>query len=249
MNEYNEEASSGASKTAAGILVFDVETIPVHLDATALRAVGELAQKQAERWQKEVTVANYCSLSPPLAAVCSVSMHKFGTPGKAVYYLAEPFAGSTAPGFPDTIVRGYDNEKALLEAFFIQCGISRRFVTFNGRSFDFPLMLSRALAHRVSPPPSFLRAAFEYRYRPDAHIDLLELFTLFGAGSRYPLNAYCIGQGIDSSKEHGSGGDVLEWVKSKDLDSLVRYSLADVEATLALYENWTNTVNYSFERT
>ena len=107
-------------------------------------------------------------------------------------------------------------------------------VTFNGRGFDFPLILNRALAHGLSPPSSFLRAAFEYRYRPDAHIDLMELFTLFGAGSRYPLSAYCIGQGVDSPKQYGSGGDVINWVNSKDLDSLVRYSLGDVEATSAL---------------
>jgi DNA polymerase elongation subunit (family B) len=122
-------------------------------------------------------------------------------------------------------------------------------VTFNGRGFDFPLILNRALTHGIRPPGNFLRAAFGYRYRPDTHIDLMDLFTLFGAGTRFSLSAYCIGQGVESPKQHGSGSDVLGWVRGKDLDSLVRYSLADTVATAALYENWTETIDYSFGRT
>ena len=238
----NTAGNNGASSPQTDTLVFDVETIPIELDAAAHEAVEQMAER------REVTVQEYCSLSPPLAAVCSISMLRFETSQKAVYYLEEPFDGATSRSIPDTTVRGFGDERSLLGEFFNRSRNTNRFVTFNGRGFDFPLLLNRALAHGISPPSSFLRAAFEYRYRPDAHIDLMEMFTLFGAGSRYPLSAYCIGQGVDSPKHYGSGGDVIKWVSAKDLDSLVRYSLADVEATSALYANWTSTIDYSFNR-
>ena len=120
MSEYSQSTAGGSSGTATGdarsgagsplkdTLVFDVETIPTELDAAAHDAVEQMAE------QREVTVQEYCSLSPPLAAVCSISMLRFETSQKAVYYLEEPFEGATSRSIPDTTVRGFGDERALL---------------------------------------------------------------------------------------------------------------------------------------
>jgi hypothetical protein len=85
MLEGHDSGDSEGPNTWGGVLVFDIETIPMEFDGAALEAVEQLAQKQAARRQEDVDVDGYCSLSPPLAAVCSVSMLKYGASQKAVY--------------------------------------------------------------------------------------------------------------------------------------------------------------------
>ena len=81
----------------------------------------------------------------------------------------------------------------------------------------------------------------EYRYKPDRHIDVMDMVTLFGAGNRYPLAAYAIGYGIPFILDNGAS--VIEMAANSDFDGILRHVISDVEATAALYEKWQKNVS------
>ena len=66
-----------------------------------------------------------------------------------------------------------------------------RFVTFNGRSFDFPLLQLRAMHHGVPMPFWFTSGDkwnnYTSRYAPDYHFDVMDFIASQGAAPRMKL--------------------------------------------------------------
>src|SRR5580658_9789730 len=63
-------------------------------------------------------------------------------------------------------------------------------VTWNGRSFDMPVITSRALKHGVPMPWWFRDRNTRYRYSTDGHFDLMDFLADFGATKNARLDAY-----------------------------------------------------------
>jgi predicted PolB exonuclease-like 3'-5' exonuclease len=73
---------------------------------------------------------------------------------------------------------GERTEKELISAFCDKIAeLSPQLVTFNGNSFDLPVLRYRAMVHRVSAPGLSARPYF-HRYSEDA-IDLCDVFSSF----------------------------------------------------------------------
>ena len=72
--------------------------------------------------------------------------------------------------------------------------IAPRLVTFNGRSFDIPLLLGRALMYRI-PVPFWFKSGDRYsnytnRYNHDWHMDLCDVLCGYGSTARMKLREY-----------------------------------------------------------
>lgn len=123
------------------------------------------------------------------------------------------------------------SEAQLLQAFFAYVERKKpRLVTYNGRSFDLPVLKYRAMAHGIAAPTVHHRD-YNYRYNLDSHCDLMEALTDFGASTRMKLDDVCAvfglpgKMGTDGSmvKEMYEAGRVVEIRNYCELDALNTY--------------------------
>jgi hypothetical protein len=54
-------------------------------------------------------------------------------------------------------------------------------VTWNGRTFDLPVIMMRSLKHRLSSPWYYKNRDLRYRYTPEGHCDLMDFLSDYGA--------------------------------------------------------------------
>lgn len=115
--------------------------------------------------------------------------------------------------------------------------IMPRFVTFNGRSFDMPLMALRAMRHGI-PMPFWFRQEnrwenYQNRYATDYHFDVMDFLSCFGAASRMSLRdlmailrlpdkVYC-------------GGDIVELMATGKMNEAREYCEFDCLNTFIAY--------------
>ena len=104
--------------------------------------------------------------------------------------------------------------------------------TWNGRGFDMPVIVMRALCHAVPIPWWYAEAATRTRYREDRHLDLMDALSDHGAGKYVGLDAAAKLIGLPGKTDHGS--NVAELHARGDLDAIVSYCMADVAQTALL---------------
>jgi len=103
-------------------------------------------------------------------------------------------------------------------------------VTWNGRSFDLPVLALRALRHGVDFTWYYRGSGFRYRFSEEGHLDLGDVLADFGAARMTSLDgaARLIGLpgklGVDGSQVEGL-------FKAGQMDALRRYCLSDVAQT------------------
>ena len=118
---------------------------------------------------------------------------------------------------------------------FAAISFSNKFVTFNGRGFDCPVLMLRSAMLGVKATKNLM----PYRYKTDFHVDLLEQMTFYNAYRKFNLDFYCKAFGIDSPKSHGvTGHDVKPLFKSGEYGKIARYCAGDLWATRELYMKW-----------
>ena len=106
-------------------------------------------------------------------------------------------------------------------------------VTYNGRSFDLPVLALRALRHGV-PMSWYYQGKVRYRFSEEGHLDLCDELTDHGAARALSLDniARLIGLpgkiGVDSSQ-------VEELYAAGRVAEIERYCLADVAQTALLF--------------
>lgn len=123
---------------------------------------------------------------------------------------------------------------------------AERLITFNGRSFDMPLLQLRALKHGVDWT-WWRRGGFRRRYPENSglyHWDLLDQLTDYGAGTRFTLDALCKLLGLPGKRELDGAGVTEAWAAGRT-DEVVTYCVDDVLQTAAcglrmLYTDWSD---------
>lgn len=221
------------------LFVFDIETVP---DTDAARNLtGETstdvhAQRAAiEAYHLGVTDGKNAFPRQPFHKVVAISFLEAEIErdaGREGYILKELRSGGEA---------GFDEAK-LLQGFFTYLErIKPRFVSFNGRTFDLPVLKYRAMVHGISAPWLHKSGdkwnSYGYRYATDWHCDLLDVLSDFGASARVKLNEVCAALGF-AGKFGVDGSMVAEMIDDGKIDEVRNYCETDVLNTYLVYLRW-----------
>ena len=205
-----------ARTPSAEYLILDIETVP-----------------DTDRWQRP-DVANGGEVFPPTWAHRIIvigclwlghdyQLKRFGVIGGDP---ADPPAG---PGPSDL------RERHLLEEFSRFVGRARPvLVTYNGRSFDLPVIALRALCHGVSIGWYYRDRELRYRYSEQGHLDLCDWLADHGATRAGKLDALARLIGLPG-KIGVDGSQVEGLYRAGQLASIQSYCLGDVAQTALLF--------------
>lgn len=212
------------------ICTFDIETIP---DTKLLQEIhgytgsDEEIALQAIKAQEEKSGSGFLPhIFHKIVAISAVIADEFGTFRKV----------SSMDG---------KNEKELVGDFlkFLDSH-NPKLVSFNGRGFDVPLLMLRALQYNLT-----CKAYFEVenrelsknkwenyrsRYSDRFHIDLMDSLSEFGAVRGLKLDHICTMAGLPG-KYDVSGDQVMELYFSDKLEKIKEYCESDVLNTYWLY--------------
>jgi hypothetical protein len=203
-----------ARTPSAEYLIIDIETIP-----------------DTGRWRRPETPHGGESTFPPtwahriIVVGCLWLDHDYRL--KRFGVIGENETGST--GSLD------HRERHLLEDFSRFVGRARPvLVTYNGRSFDLPVIVMRSLCHAISVPWYYRDRDLRYRYSADGHLDLCDWLADHGATRAGKLDAVARLIGLPG-KISVDGSQVEGLYHAGQLESIQTYCLADVAQTALLF--------------
>ena len=213
-------------------LVFDIETVPAldrrELPSTVAEALSDSAAK------KEMDTSAVMGLSPFFGKVVSLAIGdgdaEPGSEADTVTVLAVPPEGFEPPpeGVPDQV--RLMSEQELLRAFWALAAKAECVVSYNGRGFDVPFLVTRSLIHGI--PARVDLVSGKWSLRP--HLDLFELVSQRGRGPS-KLDVVCWSLGIESPKEVMDGSMVAPAYANGEILKIADYNAHDVRATSAVY--------------
>lgn len=128
------------------------------------------------------------------------------------------------------IYRG--NEREILQEFWRLAAGWGTVVTYNGRGYDGPVLLTRSAMLDVKPS----RQLAGYRYSVREHCDLMEILNFHGAAREsYSLDYWCRRFGVESPKGKMDGSMVAQKARAGRYDEIAEYCLRDTRATADLF--------------
>ncbi|MGO9172730.1 MAG: 3'-5' exonuclease [Rhodomicrobium sp.] len=129
---------------------------------------------------------------------------------------------------------GERTEKQLITAFVDRIAeLSPQFVTFNGNSFDLPVLRYRAMINEVAAPGLSARPYFN-RYSDDA-LDLCDVLSSFSAQGKATLNELSRIMGLPGKPEGIDGGEVHRYFREGRIKEIADYCETDIVNT---YRVW-----------
>ncbi len=229
------------------LFVFDIETVPDTDAAPNLTGITstDVAERRAaiEAYHLEATDGKNSFPRQPFHKVVAISfleaeIERDGT--REGYILRDLRSGGEA---------GFDEAK-LLQGFFTYLERQKpRLVSFNGRTFDLPVLKYRAMVHGISSPWLHKSGdkwnSYGYRYATDWHCDLLDVLSDFGASARVKLNEVCAAFGF-AGKFGIDGSMVARMIDDGKVEEVRNYCETDVLNTYLVYLRWqlhTGTLN------
>ena len=202
-------------------LVVDIETVGLDEDQIPARALeilfGSLchpdAGEDAFEERRREAVERF-GLDPTTGRIVCIGLLDVESTCKEAYY-------------------GTD-EKMLLTSFWEYLARTQPelFVTFNGKSFDFPYIIIRSAILELMP--SMALPIQRYTTRP--HFDVREVLAGNDRHRRGTLDYFCAVFGIPSPKSGLDGSRIGDAFRAGRHEEIGRYCLADCQATAALYE-------------
>lgn len=219
------------------LFVFDIETIP---DVNAAKNLLQLPNPKDEELRQglidyhlKITDGKNSFLRQPFHQVVCISFVEAEilrqADGSEFYRLVDIRSGGDLESAEADLVRGFFRH--------LQKKICR-LVSFNGRTFDLPVLKYRAMKHEIES--SWLYKAgdkwnnYNSRYSFEWHCDLVEAFSDFGASSKIKMDELCSVFDLPG-KLDVDGSMVLEMYLTGELSKIRNYCEGDVINTYLLY--------------
>jgi len=202
----------------AGVLVFDIETVPDQ------ELVFSEAQTRPPERQSESENG-----SGPGAQIPKIPFNRVVLIGAAKLSVEANCATEEYRLEELEILSG--SEAEVLSRFW-DLAEGMRLVSFNGRHFDLPVLESRSLRHGLALPWYF--ADGSVRSDASLHLDLLQFLSNGEPRNRARLHDYCKLVGLPGKMEM-DGSRVSELVREERTAELAAYCATDVLQTLGLF--------------
>ncbi len=213
-------------------IVFDIETIGKTFSDLDQDIQDYLLKYDKTDEEREASKGKL-ALWAPTAEIVTIAMLNPRT-GKGKCYFQD--GGTGVDDFEENggeFVTG--TEKEILEKFWDDLQHFDQVISFNGRSFDGPMLMLRSAMLGVKPTKNLV----PYRYDYKQHCDLLDQLTFYSASRKFNLDMYTRAFGITSPKEGGMSGDKVgqAYADGKYVE-IAQYCWGDVIATGELFKNW-----------
>ncbi len=219
-------------------IIFDIETVGKDFESLDETTQEYLLRYAGSEDEKEV-VKDRLSFYPVTAEIVTIGLLDPDTQKGFAFFQT---TGDPLLPFEEEDIR-YEtgSEREIIEKFWNIIKKHKQFVTFNGRGFDCPFILIRSAVHKIKPTKDLM----PNRYN-DAHIDLLDQLTFYGASRRrFNLDMWCRTFGIKSPKGKGiTGYEVKDLFKSGRHLDIARYCVGDLRATRELLFFWENYIRF-----
>jgi hypothetical protein len=199
------------------VLVWDIETVP---DLRGFAAANGLDGKSDDEIRTDMGDKLPKHVYHAIACIGALIAHHGGD-----HWVVD------ALGAPHV---GERSEKDLIKAFVDRIAeLTPQLVTFNGSSFDLPVLRYRAMVHNVSAIGLSSRPYFN-RYTDDA-VDLCDVLSSFSSQAKVRLHELCRVIGLPGKPDHIDGGEVDKYFREGRIQEIADYCESDVVNT---YRVW-----------
>ncbi len=219
------------------LFVFDIETIPDVLAAKNLLNLTEISDQEAIKalvdYHLKITDGKNGFLRQPFHQVVAISFLQAeitkNNDGSENYLLKEIRSGGKIES----------GEKELIQGFFDYLKKQPpRFVSFNGKNFDLPVLKYRAIKYGISAPWLYKMGDkwnnYNQKYSLNWHCDLVDAFSDFGSSARVKMNELCAVFNLPGKL--GIDGSMVEnYYNQGKLAEIRNYCETDVINTYLLY--------------
>jgi predicted PolB exonuclease-like 3'-5' exonuclease len=226
LDQLIDPALAAVEDLCSKTLVFDIETVPAFERRDLPASVAAALADNATLKQMEPDAV--MGMSPFFGKVVSLAIGDGDAEVDDVTVLAVPPDGVTIDPCPKWLRPM--SEPELLRAFWALCSRAETIVSFNGRGFDVPFLVTRSLIHGIPARVDLLSQRFSLR----PHLDLFELVSQKGRGPS-KLDVVCWALGIESPKEVMDGSMVAPAYARGEIVKIAEYNAHDVKATSAVY--------------
>jgi predicted PolB exonuclease-like 3'-5' exonuclease len=209
-------APSGAAIGGPHVLVWDLETVP------DLAAVSRINGRDMSDAEADEYLGDKFPALPLHKIVCiGALIAQRGPHGWIVQSLGAPHIGQRP-------------EPELIAAFVERIASLRpKLVSFNGQSFDLPVLRYRAMVNSVAAPGLETRGYFK-RYTDDA-VDLCDVLASFDGRAKISLDSLSRVLGLPGKPDDIQGKQVAGYVKQGRIEEVADYCETDVVNT---YRVW-----------
>ena len=227
-------------------LIIDIETIGEDFDSLDKATQENLTQwirresDNDDDYERALTeLKGRMGFSPLTGEIVAIGVLDYYKDAGVVYFQAP--GEKNEEQIENGITFKQSSEKDMLQKFWEGARQYDYFITFNGRAFDIPFLMTRSAIHGIRPTKDLMRGRYVYQHNPDAiHIDLFDQLTYYGAvRKKGGLHLWSRAFGIESPKSGGvTGDDVGRLFSEKKFLDIAKYNVGDLRATKALYEKW-----------
>ncbi len=226
-----------AVKRRENIFVFDIETIPDHEAAINLTGISESKSIQEKRkaltdYHLEITDGKNDFLRQLFHKVVCISFLEaqidYDFNGEETYKIVKFDTASTKNSSEEEVIKWFWNNTKKT---------SPRFISFNGKMFDMPVLKYRALKYGISCDWFFQEGDKWENYNQKygtMHTDLIDCFSDYGISAKIKMKEICALLNIPC-KLDVDGGGVTEMYDAGQIDEIRDYCETDVLATYILY--------------
>ena len=202
----------------SNVIIWDIETVPdlkgfAAANGHAGKSDDEIRAAMGDKFPKHIYHSIVC--------IGALVAHRDSGGPWTIDALGAPHVGERP-------------EKALIASFVDRIAeLSPQLVTFNGSSFDLPVLRYRAMVHGVAAPGLALRPYFN-RYTEDA-VDLCDVLSSFSPQGKATLHEMCRVMGLPGKPDGMSGADVEQYYRDGRIREIAEYCETDVVNT---YRVW-----------